>query len=186
MLWNIIYLFKSTLRSKSNLRPRQMKVNTVTRLRQDIKHLRHWNKSESRSCRQDRVKNESDSDTFKSTSQSKQHWEWDESDPELAYTAETGPSQMTCKTETRVKAARRLKQVKVKTPKTPSHVRTKKHPWRLRQVRVSLTEPDDNSAPSVLDKILTLTWDVSKSTRIYGKVVGLPRVRRPLAWARNH
>lgn len=109
--------------NKSNLRPRQMKVNTVTRLRQDIKHLRHWNKSESRSCRQDRVKNESDSDTFESTSQSKHHWEWDESDPELAYTAETGPSQMTCKTETRVKAARRLKQVKVKTPKTPSHVR---------------------------------------------------------------
>lgn len=109
--------------NKSNLRPRQMKVNTVMRLRQDIKHLRHWNKSESRSCRQDRVKNESDSDTFESTSQSKQHWEWDESDPELAYTAETGPSQMTCKTETRVKAARRLKQVKVKTPKTPSHVR---------------------------------------------------------------
>ena len=35
--------------------------------------------------RQDSVKNESDSDTFESTSQSEHHWEWDESDPEVPY-----------------------------------------------------------------------------------------------------
>lgn len=40
-------------------------------------------------------------------------------------TAETDPSRMTCKTETRVQTPKGLEQFKVKTPKRPSHVRTK-------------------------------------------------------------